>query len=227
MGARAVIYALLTDDDNETRQHQRQHVNNLDGLVGKYLDDLLHTPLKKEEHRLTLLDMSLPQLAEMAPDVRDAFEACLDALIKADRKVNLFEWSMERIIHHYLLHQFDTPKPAKPKYRQLKPVAPAVQLLLSVIALAGTQSEQRETAFREGMERAGLKQPMLPTNKLSLDALNQALDQLKRLYPLAKPSLLKACIATITSDGEISPRERELIRAIADSLDCPMPPLQV
>ena len=62
-------------------------------------------------------------------------------------------------------------------------------------------------------------------NSLSLDKLDSAIHKLNQLKPLQKPALLKACAAAISADQIITPTEHELLRAIADSLDCPMPPL--
>jgi hypothetical protein len=37
--------------------------------------------------------------------------------------------------------------------------------------------------------------------------------------------LIDACAASISADAEVSIGEAELLRAICDMLDCPMPPL--
>jgi uncharacterized tellurite resistance protein B-like protein len=42
--------------------------------------------------------------------------------------------------------------------------------------------------------------------------------------PIIKKNLLEACIHTVGADGVILEAEAELLRAIADTLDCPMPP---
>jgi uncharacterized tellurite resistance protein B-like protein len=36
--------------------------------------------------------------------------------------------------------------------------------------------------------------------------------------------LIEACAQTVAADGAIQEREAELLRAIADTLDCPIPP---
>jgi uncharacterized tellurite resistance protein B-like protein len=41
---------------------------------------------------------------------------------------------------------------------------------------------------------------------------------------LQKPALLKAFVACITADKEVAAIEAELLRAIAATIDCPMPP---
>jgi tellurite resistance protein len=40
----------------------------------------------------------------------------------------------------------------------------------------------------------------------------------------AKRNLLLACAQTVAADGQVLYREAALLRAIADALDCPVPP---
>ncbi len=37
-------------------------------------------------------------------------------------------------------------------------------------------------------------------------------------------NILLACGKAVVADGQVTEREAELLRAIADSLDCPVPP---
>jgi hypothetical protein len=66
---------------------------------------------------------------------------------------------------------------------------------------------------------------LLEKTDLNAQILDAAVDSLAELRPLLKPKLLKACIATITADGIATAQEIELVRTIADALDCPMPPI--
>jgi len=51
-----------------------------------------------------------------------------------------------------------------------------------------------------------------------------ALDRLAQSAPQIKKNVLNVCAQTVAADGVIQELEAELIRAIADSLDCPLPP---
>jgi tellurite resistance protein len=42
--------------------------------------------------------------------------------------------------------------------------------------------------------------------------------------PQIKKNVLNACAQTVAADGVIQEREAELLRAMADALDCPLPP---
>ena len=76
-----------------------------------------------------------------------------------------------------------------------------------------------------GQAQLGMAMVLLAKADLGARALDAAVDNLAELRPLLKPRLLKACIATITADGIATAQEVELVRTIADALDCPMPPI--
>jgi len=78
------------------------------------------------------------------------------------------------------------------------------------------------------MERFGISpgaRALLPDEACSLTALDRALDRLATSAPQVKSRVLDACATCIASDGRVTVAEGELLRAIADSLDCPIPPL--
>lgn len=62
-------------------------------------------------------------------------------------------------------------------------------------------------------------------NDCSVTALDQALDQLKRLRWKDRSSLLDSAVDVICADGQATIGEVELLRALASTLDCPMPPV--
>jgi uncharacterized tellurite resistance protein B-like protein len=41
---------------------------------------------------------------------------------------------------------------------------------------------------------------------------------------MVKKQLLYACAATVFADGDVSNHEAELLRAVADTIGCPVPP---
>ena len=67
--------------------------------------------------------------------------------------------------------------------------------------------------------------PMPDKEAFSIDSINNALEALQGLRPLKKPAFLKACAVAIAADGVAHALELELFRAIAATLDCPLPPI--
>ena len=59
---------------------------------------------------------------------------------------------------------------------------------------------------------------------LAVADMRNTLGRLRKLKPLQKPALIKACAATILADGHVSVDEGALLQGIAATLDCPLPP---
>jgi tellurite resistance protein len=57
-----------------------------------------------------------------------------------------------------------------------------------------------------------------------LEQVEGALDHLGEAAPQLKKVVLNACAQSVAADGVIEEVEAELLRAIAETLDCPLPP---
>jgi uncharacterized tellurite resistance protein B-like protein len=177
-----------------------------------------------EHLRLPLIELSLPALKQLSPEQHSQFLAQLNTLIRNDQKVSLAEWALYRIVVHNTATSTE-PKPAQDK--KLQELLPQAQTLLSLLAYAGASTEtQAAQAFARATENLSPETlPILPRTQVKLTDIDAALDHLNCLKPLQKPQLLKAMSECVLHDGKLTMREAELYRAIADSLDCPIPPL--
>ena len=228
-GARAVVYMLLLDTNSEVRDKQLEHLTlhadtPVVELTRKFAG--LSKELAKEA-RLPLIDMAVPALREMSDNQYAAFKKNVEAMIKADGRVDLFEWALERLLLRHLNAHF-SPKPdPKPKYYSLKPVILQCSTLLSVLSHVGNRDEnQAAQAFASGRKALGLDGLAMMTRKqVRLDAVGDALDELSHVGPREKKKLIEACALAIAADGEVTRGEGELMRAVADSLGVPMPPM--
>jgi len=64
-----------------------------------------------------------------------------------------------------------------------------------------------------------------PREECSLGEFDAALQTLNRSVPAIKRRIVVACTACILANQHVTARETELLRAICDMLDCPLPPL--
>lgn len=179
-------------------------------------------PQLERKLHLPILDLCLPALKQQSPQQYQIFKRNMIILIRADQHVDIFEWALYRIVCHGLEPQRDSLS----RYK-LQQTQAACQLLISVMARAGHEDEKESrrayAAAAKELDIASVG--LLPEEKINLQILDKALEQLNLLRPLDKPRLLKAMAASINHDGQVTPTEAELFRAIADSLDCPIPPL--
>jgi uncharacterized tellurite resistance protein B-like protein len=65
---------------------------------------------------------------------------------------------------------------------------------------------------------------LLPPENCGVNEIDAALNRLAQAVPIIKKNLIEACVHTVGADGVIVESEAELLRAISDTLDCPMPP---
>ncbi len=230
-GARAAIYALLLNDEEEIRQAQLQYLQaeSDDGVFEVLLKLEQETTQIDIAHRLPLIEISLPALRQLSAPQYQRFKNNVRKLVNIDRKVSLFEWSLQKILFHHLDAVFVKIPRQGHKYTSLKQLEDACSLLLSMLLYAGKEKKIDEAQVMQTAKKelGDINLQLLPVTEISLPALNQALDRLNRLTPLLKPRLLKACVICISADDNFSPVEAELFRAIADTLDCPMPPVHL
>jgi len=176
--------------------------------------------------RLPALELAMPALRKLDPEERRQLIANVRMLVTADRKITLFELTLTSFLSRHLGHRAGQAVPVR--YRSYTPVLPAIQRLLSLMAQAGSAGKEEAGAlYREAMS-GFLDRPdsVLPeAGKVTLRQLQEALTTLNSLSPLLKPAIIEACAHCVSHDGRVEPREYELMRLVADQLDCPMPPL--
>lgn len=226
--ARALVFALLMDNDESIRQQQFASLDRLItpdvvGLTRKLLPKLMDAP---DAARLPLVDLALPMLRMMTGPQYATFIKAFREMVKADLRLTVFEWALSQVLVRNLRREFEPRESTVTLYNRLNKLIPEVSVLLSVMARVGTGMGDAEMAFRQGAAELKSVQPeLLPVSECSFAALDRALSKLARTSPHSRHDLLMACAATVCSDGIVRVKEGELIRGIADLLDCPMPPL--
>lgn len=221
-GAQALIYGLLLDSGAGLRAQQLEQLKTRLDLNLALQLDLLEEPLQRLDpgQRLPLLDLAMPALKQQDTQGFLTLRDNMALLIKLDGKVNVLEWTLLRIVERNL-----RPGKAKIGNVALEQLGDEAAVLLAFLARVGeTDAAHTEQAFADAWNGLPFAPRSLPAAGQLRD-LENALKRLEQLRPLQKPQLLKAMARCIENDGRINATEAELMRAVADILDCPMPPL--
>jgi len=228
-GARAVIYSLVLDPALDVRERQLEHLQahadpGVLALVRKLTPDLDGLDIK---FRLPMIDLAIPALKQISVSQYKLFRKVLIELIRIDSRVNLLEWSLQKILFSHLDGQFFKLPPTKLRYSRLNQLRNETTLILSAMAYAGHRDQiQIEEAFFAAEKTLKFSElQMVVKNELKISNLDISLLKLARLRPQDKQLLLNACATSVVHDQKISPAEIEMLRAFADALDCPMPPI--
>ena len=228
-GARAVVYALLLDHETAARDRQLAHLAGA-ADPGVYEETLRLMPLVQQldmRARLPLLDMSLPALRGLVSAQYDLFKDNVAALVEADGTIDLFEWSLHRILLHDLEAHFVKRSPPRVRHRRLAAIRPHAELLLSMLAYAGHRDlESAQHGFEQAKRSLGLSDARLhPADAVQFSALDAALKAVEESAPTVKRQVLRAAVACIAADRTVTATEAELLRAMSASVGSPMPPL--
>ncbi len=228
-GARAVVYALVLDREPRPRQLQLSHLEAAADR-GVFQETVRVAPFVEQlapRMRLPLLELSLPALRALTPSQYRLFRRNLVAVVEADEVIDLFEWSLYRILVRDLEVHFGRPRRTRVRHSSVAAVRSPLALLMSVLAYVGDRNPQAAGhAFAQAWRVLSLPDArLLPHEECGLGALDAALVHLDQAAPQVKKRVLEAAVACITADRQVTAEEAELLRAVSASMSCPMPPI--
>jgi hypothetical protein len=226
--AQALVFALLLSPDADIADRQLDQVHSAHGpaITARSAELRRAVVTAGPALRLPLLDLALPALKELPGEARRALLASIDALVLADGRVSLFEYALQRLLHIALrgrgsvLRRAGLATPGRLK--------DDCGVLFSLLARVGHRTPfDVEAAFTRAAALAPLDGPYpLPdAADIGPARIDAALARLAAATPPFRKRLLEACAAAVLHDGKVAPDEFELLRTVAEALDCPLPPL--
>ncbi|MEO8488783.1 M48 family metalloprotease [Pseudomonas sp.] len=221
--ARALIYRLLLSDDAPSREYQESQLQGCPDQEILHHMHALKGPMANLDRylRLPLIDLCVPALKQLTPAQYKVLTDTIMVLCSVDAKTILTGWALVQILNARV-----------PGRRQLLGLYTLSQresdvtLLLGLFAAMGHRSDsQAELAYYRACDV--LPFYTAPRDDLdeedTLKSLDKRLTHLRQLKSEEKETLMDAIAVCIETDGHITPEEIELMRAMADALDCPMP----
>jgi Zn-dependent protease with chaperone function len=228
-GARAVIYGLLLDQDETIRLRQMEYLENeADKAVYETTLSILPMMLSlEEEARLPLMDLAMPSLRSLSLDQFRKFEENINSLVRVDRRISLFEFTLEHVIVRRLERNFVKPQRTITHIDSILKVATKISSILSLLANLGHDDDEAGEAFAASAAIFGKDGSALRyMNKKECSEINlvEVLDRIAQLGPKVKQSLIAASFQCLVHDKQITMKEAEFFRLLVYGLDCPLPP---
>jgi len=229
--ARAIVYAMLLDVNAGMRSRQLDalraqadaavygEVLNIQPLITG-LGDGLHIPL---------LELLLPALKALSATQYRVFRRNVELLIKANHQVSMFEYMLHRMLLHHLAPAFQPVRPAANRQLASGVVLADLAVVVAMLVRLGKHVQPAQV-YRHAMRQFGGQEtiPLMPrADACSMPRLDVALNHLQNTAPLIQQKVVSVCAEAIAADGRVASREVEMLRAVCDALDCPMPPLSV
>ena len=232
LDAVALIYALLLSPNETERATQLAELARRAGPAIQQQTAALFPEVSQAatRARLPMVNLALGTLRHLTAEQFNQFSQTLQWLVASDGKVELFKFVLQKIVLRHLSSQFGSARPAAVQFYTLKPLVPDCAVILSALASVGSDdANEIQKAFEAGSPylRTPAALALLPREQCGVEPLDAALNRLALAVPIIKKNLLEACIHVVGADGVILEAEAELLRAVSDTLDCPMPPLGV
>jgi Zn-dependent protease with chaperone function len=227
----ALIFALiLSVNENERAGQIAEIAKRFSPSVSEKTAALFPDVSAAAKHaRLPMVNLALGALKQLAPADFQKFSQTLQWLIQSDGKIELFEFVVQKIVLRHLDSQFNGPQKNIIQFYTIKPLVPDCAVILSALADIGSNdATEVAKAFETGAPY--LRAPgdsdlqLLPKENCGVNEIDAALNRLAQAVSVIKKNLIEACVHTVGEDGVIVESEAELLRAISDTLDCPMPP---
>lgn len=230
-GARVVIYWMLLHVDEDKRSLQldllatRLETQVLDALNQARPALEVLTP----ELCLPILDLALPVLRTLSKDQYGEFRTLVDELILLDKKVNVHEFALRKLLHHHLDPEFGlAPRKQYVKFYALRGVPYETSVVLSAFAQHGhSDPGLARAAFDAAVASLGTTKgeyAWVEREEISWRVLDEAVGVLQTTSFGVKRWFLGASLLCMTHDEQMTVKEVELFRVIADVLGCPVPP---
>jgi Zn-dependent protease with chaperone function len=231
-GAQALVLALLLSSESGPVREQQLEAITADGgpaLARRTVE--LETWIARvgAEARLGLLDLALPTLHHLPEPRAVAFRRTVQRLIREDNQVRMFDYALVHILARHLRPGRGRDAAPGEHFHSFQPLREDVEVVLSVVAHSGaTAAREAEAAFGGAADRLpptahplALRQPEC----LDLPRVDRALQRLERASLGVRRRLVDAAAHCVAFDGRVLPEEAETLRAVAEALECPLPPV--
>jgi Zn-dependent protease with chaperone function len=190
--------------------------------VEQVLEASRQSAQKSSSEKLAIVDLALTWLKRMeAQEARD-YVVLSQTLINADGQVDLFEFVLQQVIRrHVEIGLGLVPVPAM-KYRKLVDLEIEVSNLMAAFGQVSGGANDLDKAFDEYRQHTG-RDPVVV--QVGLDQVAAALRKMDAATPLVKQQILRLCSLIVMEDGKVEDAEIELLRATAEAMGSPFPPM--
>ena len=227
-GARRLACALLLVPDPAVRKRQLEAIDRDPSTSSEIRALAAEVDGLDQPTCLALLDLALPALDHLSPGQAEQLFQDLMAIGAAAPIPSLFRWALQRVVERRIAPILGGRRSTPITVWTLEDVQVECLELLTALAWAGEPEPVRaQRALQAGLLALGVASAwhLLPPDRVDAYRLEKALNHLDEAAPQLKARILSACAACVLADERVNPAEGGIVRAVAASLGCPVPPL--
>lgn len=223
--AKALLLGLLVSADHDRREMAKRILEK-NSLDSETVTHVIAWSVDLEGYgsskKLALVDLSLSWLRKMSSQEALEFVKISNALIEADVEVNLFEFMLQKVIERHVLIGLGLKPVPVMRHRKIENLERGLADLLGMFAMLAGGGSAMDNAAVEYLGYTGRE---LPRTAADLAQVSAALVDMDAATPLVKQQILRLCNLVVMDDGYVASEEMELLRATAEAIGAPIPPL--
>lgn len=229
--AQAILFALALENQNSQiqskqltwlRQVQSEEVVKLSVKFNEQIAQL------DSNIYLPLIDLTIPALHQLSSKECQRVCKSVKGLIQAKGQISVKDFVLRLILWHRLQPVLEPDYKITIKFNSIAEIWSDCLLVISAIAQIGENNpESAAYAFSSGIFRlpsAAQQEKLKSPLKCNFSDLKKSIENLRQATPKLKQALLDACAHTVLIDNKVSFEKENLLRAIAMTLDCSIPP---
>lgn len=239
MEAMALVLAVLACEESKNVQPinwqqilSSDTVKGLDVLVKNQIELILTVDLV---NKLPLIELTMPALKSLSKKQYLEFKALLQTVMDFDGQKTIFEQSVFQLVTRYLDVHFGLVKANQVRYRKAKQVAMELQIVLSALVHYGHNDSSENLnqltmnlAFNKAVKHLKLNDlQRIEIDEQHQEMFERSVDKLLYCSEPLKQQIVEALVLCIEHDGKIEPVEKELLLAIAATMNAPIPRLSL
>ncbi|OUL26361.1 transcriptional regulator [Nostoc sp. RF31YmG] len=229
--ATAIAFALALDTENpQVQERQIAWLSQVQPaeLVEKTLEFSSEISQLDPSLRLPLVDLTIPALRQTSAKECQRLCKCVQGLVTARGSLSLWDFVLQLVLWHRLQPCINPTSTTAVEFTSIEQIWSDSILVLSALARVGqSQPDEIAYAFRSGVFRlpgAGQQEKPDAPVACNFTDIKKSIERLRLASPKLKQALVDACAHTVLLDNKVTPSEADLLRAIAMTLDCPIPP---
>lgn len=229
--AQTILFALALE--NQSSQIQEKQITWLRQVQS---EEVVNSSIKFNQEisqldsnlYLSIIDLTIPALRQLSLKESQRVCKCVKGLALAKGKVSVKDFVINLILWHRLQPVLEPDINIPIKFNSIEEIWSDCLLVLSALAQIGENNpDSAAYAFSSGLFRlpgaAQQEKPKAPI-KCNFSDLKKSIENLRQATPKLKQTIVDACSHTVLIDNKITDQEKDLLRAIAMTLDCPIPP---
>ncbi|MBD2610454.1 M48 family metallopeptidase [Nostoc punctiforme FACHB-252] len=229
--AMGIVFALALNTENlEVQKRQIDWLRQVQPteLVEKTLELSSEISQLDPSIRLPLVDLTVPALRQNSAKECQRLCKCVHGLVKASGNLSLWDFVLQLILWHRLQPCINPTSAITVEFTTIEQIWSDSILILSALARVGhSKPDAIAYAFRSGVFRlpkAGEQEKPDTPVCCNFSDLKKSIERVQLASPKLKQAIIDACAHTVLVDNKVTPKEADLLRAIAMTLDCPIPP---